>query len=235
MRQAVFFTGERALGIDLETGHLLWSYDKAPNGTANIATPIVRGNRVFLSSGYGTGAALLELTPGNGGERPARCISRATCAITTRAPCSWATHLYGFSDAILTAMQFDTGKVAWRDRSVGKGSMVFADERLYLYSENGVVGLAEATPAGYREHGRFEISAGRLPTWSHPVVSGGRLFIRDQDTILCLRCPGEIGGFRKQTSTSSVSPLHCGTPVQPRPAGNHDHRPKRNWCGSSFK
>jgi len=92
-------------------------------------------------------------------------------------------YLYGFSDAILTAMQFDTGKVAWRDRSVGKGSVVFADDRLYLFSENGVMGLAEANPAGYREHGRFELRTGNLPTWSHPVVSGGKLFIRDQDTV----------------------------------------------------
>jgi outer membrane protein assembly factor BamB len=92
-------------------------------------------------------------------------------------------HLYGFSSSILTAMHFDTGKVAWRDRSVGKGSLVFADERLYLFSENGVVGLAEANPTGYREHGRFQIRPGNLPTWSHPVVSGGKLFVRDQDTI----------------------------------------------------
>ena len=92
-------------------------------------------------------------------------------------------HLYGFDSAILTAMNFDTGKVAWRNRSVGKGSLIFADERLYLFSENGVVGLAEARPTGYREHGRFEITTGRLPTWSHPVVSGGKLFLRDQDTI----------------------------------------------------
>ena len=77
-------------------------------------------------------------------------------------------YLYGFSDAILTAMKFDTGEVAWRDRSVGKGSVVFADDRLYLYSEQGVVGLAEANPAGYREHGRFQIQTGNLPTWSHP-------------------------------------------------------------------
>ena len=48
---------------------------------------------------------------------------------------------------------------------------MFADERLYLYSEGGVVGLAEASPAGYREHGRFELKTGRLPTGSHPIVS----------------------------------------------------------------
>ena len=92
-------------------------------------------------------------------------------------------YLYGFSDAILTAMKFDSGQVAWRDRSVGKGSVIFADDRLYLYSEQGVVGLAEANPTGYREHGRFQIRAGSLPTWSHPVVSNGKLFIRDQDNI----------------------------------------------------
>jgi hypothetical protein len=92
-------------------------------------------------------------------------------------------YLYGFSDSILTAMHFDTGKTAWRNRSVGKGSLVYADQRLYLYSEGGVVGLAEVTPAAYTEHGRFQIQAGSLPTWSHPVVSGGKLFLRDQDTI----------------------------------------------------
>jgi hypothetical protein len=80
-------------------------------------------------------------------------------------------------------MKFDNGQVAWRDRSVGKGSLIFADDRLYLYSEQGVVGLAEANPSGYREHGRFQISTGNLPTWSHPVVSNGKLFIRDQDNL----------------------------------------------------
>jgi hypothetical protein len=92
-------------------------------------------------------------------------------------------HLFGFSSTILTAMTFDTGKVAWRDRSVGKGSVIFADERLYLFSEQGVVGLAEANPAAYREHGRFELQTGSLPTWSHPVVANGKLYLRDQDTI----------------------------------------------------
>jgi outer membrane protein assembly factor BamB len=179
----VYFTGNRALGINVDSGQLLWSYDKVANNTANIATPIVRGNRVFLSSAYGTGAALLEMSPGKNG------ISAREVYFTNEMRNHHASsvligdYLYGFSDSILTAMNFDTGKVAWRDRSVGKGSVVFADDRLYLYSENGVVGLAEASPAGYREHGRFEIRSGRLPSWSHPIVSGGKLFIRDQDTI----------------------------------------------------
>jgi outer membrane protein assembly factor BamB len=183
VRQAVYFTGQRAIGVNVDSGQLLWSYDRVANSTANIATPIVRGNRVFLSSAYGTGAVLLEMSPSKGGIS-AREVYFTRDMRNHHASCVLiGDYLYGFSDAILTAMHFDTGKVAWRDRSVGKGSVVFADDRLYLYSENGVVGLAEANPAGYREHGRFEIRSGRLPTWSHPIVSGGKLFIRDQDTI----------------------------------------------------
>jgi outer membrane protein assembly factor BamB len=181
--QAIFFTNNRVVGVDVNSGRQLWSYAQVANRTANIATPIVRGNRVFVSSDYGTGSALLELTPA-GTEVRAREVyftrqmknHHATSVLV-------GDHLYGFDSAILTALQFDTGEVAWQNRSVGKGSLVFADERLYLYSEGGVVGLAEASPTGYREHGRFEIRTGRLPTWSHPVVSGGKLFLRDQDTV----------------------------------------------------
>ena len=75
VRQAVYFTGERALGINVDSGQLLWSYNKVSNNTANIATPIVRGNRIFLSSAYGTGAALLEMTPGSGGSGTPRPYS----------------------------------------------------------------------------------------------------------------------------------------------------------------
>jgi hypothetical protein len=77
-------------------------------------------------------------------------------------------------------MEFATGKVVWRDRSVGKGSVSYADGHLYLQGEDNVVGLAEATPAGYREKGRFKIADEGLPTWSHPVISGGRLYVRNQ-------------------------------------------------------
>ena len=183
IRQAIFFTGQRALGVDVASGRLLWSYSQVANGTANIATPIVRGNRVFLSSDYGTGAALLEMVTSNGSVRAREVYFTREMRNHHASSVLVGDYLYGFSSAILTAMRFDTGEVAWKDRSIGKGSLVFADDRLYLYSENGLVGLAEANPSGYREHGRFELRTGRLPTWAHPVVSGGKLFLRDQDTI----------------------------------------------------
>jgi outer membrane protein assembly factor BamB len=184
LNQVIFFTGSRALAVDARDGRLLWSYNKVSNGTANIATPIVRGTRVFLSSDYGTGAALLDV-------RAAGNLASANEVYFTRdmrnhhaSSVLIEDHLYGFSSSILTALKFDTGVMAWRDRSVGKGSLIFADRRLYLYSEDGVVGLAEASPTGYREHGRFTLSQQNgLPTWSHPIITGGLLIIRDQDTI----------------------------------------------------
>lgn len=183
IREAVFFTHTRVVGVDVNTGKLLWSYQPVANDIANIATPIVRENRVFVSSDYGTGAALLELTPSGGGIRAKEVYFTRDMRNHHSSSILVDDHLYGFSSAILTAMQFNTGQVAWRDRSVGKGSLAFADDRLYLYSEGGTVGLAEANPAGYREHGRFQFKTGNLPTWSHPVVSDGKLFLRDQDTI----------------------------------------------------
>jgi outer membrane protein assembly factor BamB len=183
IQQAVVFTAERALGVDVNDGKVLWSYNRVSNRTANIATPIARGNHVFLSSDYGTGAGLLALTPSANGLQASEVYFTNEMRNHHASSVLVGDYLYGFSSSILTAMHFETGKVGWRDRSVGKGSLVFADDRLYLFSENGVVGLAEANPQKYVEHGRFQLRTGNLPTWSHPVVSGGKLFIRDQDTL----------------------------------------------------
>ncbi len=141
---------------------------------------MVRGNRVFVSSDYGTGAALVEVGA-DGSAKEVYFTKKMKNHHSTSILIG--DYLYGFSSNILTAMRFDTGEVAWEDRSVGKGSLVYADGNLYAFSENGKVALVEASPTGYREKGRFEIQQGSLPTWTHPVVAGGRLYLRDQDTI----------------------------------------------------
>jgi len=178
--QVIFFTATRVVGLDLNDGRLLWDYTRPSNDTANVATPIVKANRVFISSDYGTGGGVVEIKPDNKAQeiwftRDMRNHHSSSVLV--------GDYLYGFSSAILTAMKFDTGEIAWRDRSVGKGSLVYADGNLYCFSENGVVGLVEATPTGYKEKGRFRIPQDSLPTWTHPVVAGGRLYLRDQDTI----------------------------------------------------
>ena len=185
--QAVFFTDRRAVGVDIKDGRLLWEYPRVANRVANIATPVVKDNFVFLSSDYGTGSALLKLDPTAGGVSATEVYFTQEMRNHHSSSILVGEHLYGFSSAILTALRFADGATAWKDRSVGKGSMAFADGHLYLFSEGGVVGLAEATPAGYREKGRFSIQQAGLPTWAHPIIAGGRLYIRDQDTVYAYR------------------------------------------------
>ena len=178
--QAIYFSDHRTLGVDVHDGRLLWSYDRASNDTANVATPIVSGTRVLVSSGYDTGAGLLELSSTGAQEVyfTRNLQSHYSSAVLV------GDYLYGFSDAILTAIRFADGSVAWRNRSVGKGSLVYADERLYLYGEDGVVGLAEATSEAYRERGRFRLPGNSPPTWApNPIISNGRLILRNQEHV----------------------------------------------------
>jgi hypothetical protein len=138
---------------------------------------------VFISSDYGTGGGLVEIKRAENGISAQEIYFTKDMRNHHSSSILVGDYLYGFSGSILTAMRFDTGEIAWRDRSVGKGSVVYADGNLYVFSENGVVGLVEATPQGYREKGRFRIQQDSLPTWTHPAVAGGRLYLRDQDTI----------------------------------------------------
>ena len=178
VRQYILFTDASAVGLLAKNGELLWRYDGSANGTANIATPIFHDNHVFLSSAYGTGCALLKLTAGGAEEvyfnRGMRNHYSSSVLLDGV--------LYGYSGNALTAMDFKTGEVIWRDRSVGKGQVISADGKLYLYGEAGVLGMARAAPDGYHELARHEIGSGGYPTWALPVISGGRLIVRDQET-----------------------------------------------------
>lgn len=179
VRQVIALSGDGAIGVLEDNGELLWHYTRVSNRTANIATPIFHDDSVFLSTDYGTGCALLKLAP--------RSMSEVYFSNEMKNHYSTSVlvdgYLYGYNDSILTAMQFATGKVAWRNRSIGKGSVTYADKRLYLLSENGVIGLAEPSADSYKEISRFQISKGSLPTWSPLVISGGRMYFRDQDQL----------------------------------------------------
>ena len=180
VRQVIALSAESALSVQEDNGELLWRYTKVSNRTANIATPIYHNGAAFLSTNYGTGCALLKLGP--------RTMSEAYFSTEMKNHYSTSVlvgdHLYGYNDSILTAMQFDTGKVVWRSRSVGKGSVTYADKKLYLLGEDGIVGLAEAAPEGYKEISRFSFAKGSLPAWSPLVISDKRLYLRDQDSLV---------------------------------------------------
>jgi outer membrane protein assembly factor BamB len=183
VRAYTTITADAAVGVRATDGGLLWRYEAPANNTANITTPVVSGNQVFYSSAYGTGGGLVTLTPENGGLTSREVYFTREMQNHHGGIVLVNGTMYGFNNAILSALDFKSGKMLWRDRSVGKGSIAYADNRLYLLGENHVVGLAEATPSGYRETGRFSIKDQGLPSWSHPVISGGRLYIRNQGDL----------------------------------------------------
>jgi len=185
IRQIIVFTSEAVVGLRANDGALLWRYNRVANPTANIATPIFQNGFVFVSSAYGTGCALLKLTAEGGTVKASEVYFSREMQNHYSTSVVVGDNAYGFSNAILTAMNLETGRVAWRDRSVGKGSVTYADGKLYLLSEDGVVGLAEATPVGYKEKSRFEIPRGAFPTWTPLVISSGRLYLREQDNLYC--------------------------------------------------
>ncbi|MEJ7605036.1 MAG: hypothetical protein WKF37_01935 [Bryobacteraceae bacterium] len=94
-------------------------------------------------------------------------------------------YIYGASGSIWTCMEWGSGKVAWKERGPGKGSLTYADGNLYLLGEGHTMALAEATSAGYKEKGRFQLEDQGRPAWAHPVVCGGRLYVRDQGVLNC--------------------------------------------------
>lgn len=185
VRTIVGFTARAGVGVRASDGKLMWRYEPVSNRTANIATPIVDDNKVFYTSAYGTGCALLGLKA-QGGEVKAEEIYFSREMMNHHGGVVLLNgYLYGFNNAILSCVEFATGKTVWRDRSVGKGTLTYADGQLYLLSENNVVGLAEASPTGYSEKGRFKIADQGWPSWAHPVVCGGKFYIRNQGTLAC--------------------------------------------------
>jgi outer membrane protein assembly factor BamB len=183
VRTIMNFTADAAVGVRAVDGKLMWRNSSPSNGTANIATPVYSDGKVFFTSSYGTGGALLGLRASGNEVRAQEIYFTRDMKNHHGGVVLVNGYIYGYNDSILTCLEFASGKMVWRDRSVGKGAVTYADGHLYILGENNVVGLVEATPAGYREKGRFSIADQGLPSWAHPVVSGGRLYIRNQGTL----------------------------------------------------
>ncbi|MGB8168335.1 MAG: PQQ-binding-like beta-propeller repeat protein [Chthoniobacteraceae bacterium] len=183
------------VGISPTDGALLWKQDY-PGKTAMIPTPIVKGNQVYVTGGYGVGSMSFVIEAGNKVKMLFDETSGTNKVMKNHhgGVVLVGDHLYGYSDGVgWTCQDLENGALVWSEKAkLGKGAIAYADGMLYLLDEaNGTVALIEASPAGYKEHGRFKLdpqTAIRSPQgkiWTHPVISNGRLDLRDQDLIFC--------------------------------------------------
>lgn len=184
VRQVVNFVHTGVVGVRADTGAVLWGDDGSANGTANCSSPLEWRGHVFSASGYGTGGALVKLGGGRGGVTATRVYQTKEMKSHHGGMVIDGDHLYGTDEAVLTCLALETGKVAWKNRSVGKGAVVYADGHVILRGEEGSVALVEASPREYVEKGRFMPgNRSERKAWPHPVVHAGKLYLRDQDSL----------------------------------------------------
>jgi outer membrane protein assembly factor BamB len=174
-------TGTRAgiVAVDAADGKFLWLNDWSANNTANCPTPAYADGHVFWSNGYGKGGVCLKLAKDADGK-----ITAQEAWTTKDMVCHHGGyvildgHIYGNHSGGWSCLKLDNGEVVWEGRGVGKGSLCYADGLLFLFGERGgQAGLAPCTTEGLSLTGEFSV-AGDGPSWAHPVVAGGRLYLR---------------------------------------------------------
>ena len=171
--------------VDPDDGRVLWQNDFSAGNTANCPTPGYSNGYVFWANGYGKGGICLKL------ERAGRSVSAVEVYKTEEMDChhgGFVLHegyVYGNHGGGWNCLELATGKRMWRSRGPGKGSLCFADGMLYLFGEkNGQAELVAARPDSFDSSGSFKV-AGEGPSWSHPVVTGGLLYLRYADNLYC--------------------------------------------------
>jgi outer membrane protein assembly factor BamB len=187
------------VGVHAETGKLLWSYNKKPaaGGVAQIPTPVIFGNRVWVSCSYGGGSALLELTPETSNKidvKEIKAYAKPDLNNHHGGMILVNGHIYFGHDqnkGIPACVDVKTGDITWKEDKEpngmkGSAAIAYADGRLYYRYQNHVLALVDPSPKGWKVISSFERpeKSGK-ESWPHPVIANGKLYIRDQDKMHC--------------------------------------------------
>jgi outer membrane protein assembly factor BamB len=188
VRQYVQLTAEHVVGISAKDGSVLWKVSRKGN-IAVIPTPVVTGSEVYVTSGYGAGCNLFKVTATDGKFSAAQIYANHVMVNHHGGVVRVGDDIFGYSDGKgLTCQNASTGQAIWAEKAaIKKGSVSYADGKLYCREEDtGTMVLVDASSDGYAEKGRFE-QPDRAPekAWTHPVIANGKLYIRDQDLVLC--------------------------------------------------
>jgi outer membrane protein assembly factor BamB len=189
VRQYVQLLQKGLVGIDAQSGKLLWRYKKPISPfNANIPTPLAANGSIYVASA-GAGGGTVKLSLKGDAFEPEQIYFAAKLPTAIGGAVKIGDYLYGTSAQAMSCLDFATGEVKWQARGLGAASLCYADGRLYLHGENGEVGLVEPSPEAYREKGRFtppgqsEQPKSMSKAWAYPVVANGRLYIRDRDLL----------------------------------------------------
>jgi outer membrane protein assembly factor BamB len=181
-RQIVVVSSSRVVGLVPEDGSLLWSHPWDTNGGINVSQPIVVDrNRLFISSGYGKGAALIELKPTGNTFTASTIWENINMKNKFNSSVLHNGHIYGLDEGILSCLDVNTGERKWKDGRYGYGQVLLAGGHLIITTEEGEIALVKASPSGYTEVARFPALQGQ--TWNYPALANGRLLVRNSSQM----------------------------------------------------
>jgi outer membrane protein assembly factor BamB len=177
-RQLLVVSATRMMGLTPESGTLLWEYPWSTAYDINAAQPIVVDDRrVFISAGYGHGAALVEISRSDRGFAVREVWQTNRMKNRFNSSVLHDGHIYGFDEAIMACLDVETGELKWKGGRYGYGQVLLAGGHLIVLSEDGDLALVRATPERHEELVRFPVLDGK--TWNHPAMASGRLLVRN--------------------------------------------------------
>lgn len=194
VKQYVQLVGRGVIGVRAADGQLLWRNSYVANGTANIPSVIADGDYVFCSTGYETGSNLLKLVPAGQGKVEAEEVYALKSREMQNKHGGMVLvdgYIYcghGNGNGLPICVKMSDGKNAWgpeRAKGNGEASVAYADGHVIFRRDDGTVLIVAANPK------KFELKASFMPafqqgkSWAHPVVAGGKLYLREQDKLMC--------------------------------------------------
>lgn len=189
LRMILTMSSRSALSVNADTGDLLWRFEHyTPRYVANCVTPIYHDGRVFVTGGYGLGSVLVKISV-SGSKATVEPVWRSKDLDNRHGGVIlFDGHIYGAAHfnnkGKWVCLEWATGTQKWAERGVGEGAVTCADGLLYTVSEQRKVGLVKPNPTGLDLISQFQIpTGGQGPTWAHPVVCGGRLYLRHGDRL----------------------------------------------------
>jgi outer membrane protein assembly factor BamB len=171
-----------AIGLDADSGKLLWKSAHKNKYSVDAASPVYAGGRVIFSSGYGQGTEMLKIAAD--GKSIAAAWQQKGLDNHHGGIVLLDGNLYGTNDRGLVCLDATTGTERWIETKAGKGSITVADGMIYAYSEKGQVNLFKPGPTGAAVQGSFAVTEGSKQHWAHPVVANGRLYIRHGNVLM---------------------------------------------------
>jgi len=187
-RQYVQLTAASVVGISAKDGSVLWKAPRKGN-VAVIPTPIVEGNLIYVTSGYNAGSQLFKVTPNAGKFSVEQVYTQRAVAVHHGGAVKVGDYVFAYSDSRgLACQNFQTGEIVWSEKEkIKKCCVSYADGGLYCREEEtGTMILLDPSPTGYKEKGRFpQPDRAKEKAWPHPTIANGKLYLRDQDVLLC--------------------------------------------------